>query len=446
MQRITITHATRALLVLVLTFAATAGAAFVYVPRAAAETAAELQQKIIDGQKQIDAIDAEIKKYQSQLNEVGAQKQTLQKAINELDLSRKKLAAQVASTQQQISSTDLEIGELDREIQVKEIEIGKNVDAVTRAFQTIDQTEGDTMVEMLLAHDSLADVWNTVEEQTNLQSALREQIKALGALKSEYENAKDRSEQKRTDLAGLQTQLTGQKDSLDQTATQKSQLLSQTKSKESNYQQLLAEKKAARDQFEQEISAYEAKLKFILDPSTIPAAGSGVLRWPFEPAYMLDCPNYIGALGNNFCITQYFGDTEFSRTAAYNGKGHNGVDFRAPIGTAIDAALGGVVQATNEGVAPNCQYGKWVLIKHGNGLTTLYAHLSSIIVSTGQSVSTGQTIGYSGATGYVTGPHLHLSLFVSAAVSFKDYTCNSGPTVKIPVAAYSGYLNPLDYL
>jgi murein DD-endopeptidase MepM/ murein hydrolase activator NlpD len=412
----------------------------------AQESADELRQKISDSQAQLAAIDAEIKKYESQLNQVGAEKKTLQSAIHELDLSRQKIQADVRATQTKISSTDLEIEELDREIQVKQLEVDRNLGAVAASFRAIDQAENESMVELVFAQDSFAEMWNTLEEQSMLQTSLRDDVRALNALKAEYEQAKQRSLTKRDQLGTLQETLTGKQTALDETRGQKDQLLSATQNKESNYQKILAEKKAAREKFDAEINAYEAKLKFILDPSSIPSVGSGVLRWPFDPAYMANCPNYQSALGNSQCITQYFGNTTFAKAGAYNGQGHNGVDFRAPTGTDVHAALDGEVQEINQGVAPNCQYGKWVLIKHHNGLTTLYAHLSSISVAKGQSVTTGQIIGYSGSTGYATGPHLHLTVYASDAVSFKQYTCNSGPTVAVPVAAFSGYLNPLDYL
>ena len=108
--------------------------------------------------------------------------------------------------------------------------------------------------------------------------------------------------------------------------------------------------------------------------------------------------------------------------------------------------MGGTVVDVNQGVAPMCQYGKWVLVKHPNGLTSLYAHLSSISVSKGQAVAQGQTLGLSGNTGYATGPHLHLTLYISSAVTFKNYTCNSGAVAYIPIAPLNAYLNPFSYL
>lgn len=412
----------------------------------AQETADDLREKISESQRQLQSIEQEIKKYESQLNVVGAEKKTLQSAINELDLSRDKIKAEIRATEKRISSTDLEIQELEREIHIKELEIKKNMEAVAESFRQVDQTENQTVVEIILGYDSIAEVWDALEEQSLLQDSLRESTKIMNALKSEYEKAKNGSLEKRGQLGELRKELSGEEHVLVSTIDQKDSLLSETKNKESNYQKLLAEKKAAREAFEKQMREYESKLQFILDPKTIPAAGSGVLKWPFTPAYMAGCPAFKSALGNEFCLTQYFGNTEFSRSGAYNGHGHNGIDFRATIGTPITSALAGTVVDVNYSVAPNCQYGMWVLVRHGNGLTTLYAHLSSISVSKGQSVLTGQLLGHSGNTGYATGPHLHFTVYASDAVQFKQYTCRSGPTVTVPIAAYSAYLNPLDYL
>ena len=95
-----------------------------------------------------------------------------------------------------------------------------------------------------------------------------------------------------------------------------------------------------------------------------------------------------------------------------------------------------------------------------NGLDTLYAHLSdNTVVTKGQAVTTGELIGYSGMTGYATGPHLHLGVYASAGVQIMDLgawrsqnggssdgtPCTAGGAV-IPVAPVNAYLNPLSYL
>jgi murein DD-endopeptidase MepM/ murein hydrolase activator NlpD len=134
---------------------------------------------------------------------------------------------------------------------------------------------------------------------------------------------------------------------------------------------------------------------------------------------------------------------------------HNGVDFKASVGTPVKAVLGGIVKGTgNTDDQAGCySYGRWVLIEHPNGLSSLYAHLSQSRVSQGQSISTGEVLGYSGGqpgvfgSGYSTGPHLHLGLYASQGVEVKQYTqslfCKK---VFIPVASANAYLDPLAYL
>ena len=92
-----------------------------------------------------------------------------------------------------------------------------------------------------------------------------------------------------------------------------------------------------------------------------------------------------------------------------------------PSGTAVKASSSGTVITAGW----NGAYGYCVDIKHPNGTMTRYAHLSSIAVSYGQTVSQGQVIAYSGATGVVTGPHLHFELYINGcSVNPVDYTGN----------------------
>ena len=92
-------------------------------------------------------------------------------------------------------------------------------------------------------------------------------------------------------------------------------------------------------------------------------------------------------------------------------------------------------------------YGKWIMLKHANGLSTLYAHLSLQSVSVGQQVATGQILGYSGNTGYTTGPHLHFTVYASSGVQILNRRSSvCGATYTMPIADLKAYLNPLLYL
>lgn len=90
--------------------------------------------------------------------------------------------------------------------------------------------------------------------------------------------------------------------------------------------------------------------------------------------------------------------------------GWNGVDFGAARGTPIHAAAAGTIIVARSNGAWNGGYGNYVVISHSNGTQTLYAHMTHAIVSSGQAVSAGQTIGYVGSTGMSTGSHLHFEV------------------------------------
>lgn len=112
----------------------------------------------------------------------------------------------------------------------------------------------------------------------------------------------------------------------------------------------------------------------------------------------------IGTMGD---LTSVFGYRSAAETNGIGSTNHGGIDLAAPTGTPIAAVLGGMVTIAGDYGG----YGNAVQIDHGNGIETLYGHMSSIAVTAGQQVTAGQTIGAVGSTGNSTGPHLHLSMY-----------------------------------
>ncbi|MBQ1187273.1 MAG: M23 family metallopeptidase [Clostridia bacterium] len=99
------------------------------------------------------------------------------------------------------------------------------------------------------------------------------------------------------------------------------------------------------------------------------------------------------------------------------GKRHAGVDIGVPVGTSIVAVKAGVVEEADY----DSDYGYYVVINHGNGLKTRYAHNKCNTVSVGQQVSAGQLIALSGNTGRSTGPHLHFEVIVNGGTTNPGY-------------------------
>ena len=401
-----------------------------------ADTQSDIQSQIDDRSQKIQAIQNEIAALQKELDSTSSQKQTLQSALKTLDLANKKLTAQISLTQTQISRADLQIQTLTTNIATTSTSIQADNASIAAILRDLNDNDESPAALVLLSGGTLSSIFDEVVSLSTTRDDLRDQVKDLSSLKTSLTNTRTATQQKRDELAALKLDLTQQKQALAATIADKNTLLAQTKDKESNYQALIAQKQAQEDEFEQELNAFQNQLKGVVDTSTLPTSGHHILQWPLA----------------NIRITQYFGNTPFAtqNPQIYNGHGHSGVDFAASPGTRVMSADPGIVLGTGNTdlTCPGASYGKWVLIKHTNGLSTLYAHLSVISVSKGQAVTTGQTVGYSGSTGYATGPHLHFGVFASDVVqisSFPSKGCR-GRIYTMPVEPLSGYLNPLSYL
>ncbi len=416
----------------------------VFALPASAQLVDELKGKISDKTSEIEKINTEIAQYQKEIDVLGGKSDTLKNSIQKLNITKKKLEADIKYTQIKINSASSKIKKLETKIKIKNLKIKESNNAIRKIIQKINEAESNSLLEVFLSNDTFSSFLADIENLRQLQNVVNQNIKKLRILKKEAEVIKTKNEYQKKSLLSSRSELGDRKQIAETNKARKARLLRDTKNKESNYKKLVAKKKAQKASFERELLAIESQLRAVIDPNSIPKAGSKIFAAPLAGAVYKSC--YDGSTNSKNCVTQYFGNTPFAKSGAYRGKTHNGMDFRARTPQKVKAVLGGTVVRVNNDVAPMCQYGKWVVIKHNNGLTTLYAHMSLVKAVAGQKISTGDIVGYSGNSGYSTGPHLHLTTYASQAVKFKDYKCKSGPTVSIPVAALNAYLNPLDYL
>jgi murein DD-endopeptidase MepM/ murein hydrolase activator NlpD len=400
-----------------------------------ADTIDQIQKQIEKRNQDIANLEKEIKSYQNQIDDLGQQANSLKSAIKSLDLTRKKFETDIKITENKIENKNYEISNLNSQIHSKEDDISDDKRIIDNVFKEIYKTDNNSLIEKVLSNNSIAETLSSMEKLNSLQGRLYDRINTLNNIKLDLEANKKASEKAKNDLISLKNELNNQRDLVKSATNEKNQLLNETKQSEAEYQRILANKQELKQSIEKEILDFESQLKIMIDTSKLPKTGSGVLSWPLDAV----------------TITQYFGNTDFATANAqvYNGKGHNGIDLRASVGTPVKSALlGTVVGVGNTGTVRTCySYGKWVLIQHPNGLSTLYAHLSLQSVSEGQSVSTGQIIGYSGNTGYTTGPHLHFGVYASQGIEVVKLTNSRNCRgVRLPVADFKAYLNPLSYL
>jgi murein DD-endopeptidase MepM/ murein hydrolase activator NlpD len=336
-------------------------------------------------------------------------------------------------TQNKIASANLQIQQLSLSIGDKEATIAEDRKAIAKALQNIAEGGQVPLVAGLVSAHSFSEAWQAADESVQFNRALTDNINDLRAARTVLASNRDAVAAEKAKLVSLQNDLAVQKKSVEVSKTAQQKLLADTKNQEGTYQKLVAQKRAQRAEFEAQLFQFETQLRQILDPSTIPSAHAGILFPPLAQLFM----------------TQNFGTTVDS-VRLYKSKTHGGIDYRARIGTPVKASLSGVItDVENVRVKSGCQYGKWVLIKHTNGLSTIYGHLSHVYVRPGEVVTTGQIIGLSGDTGFSEGPHLHFGVYATAGVRIVDAKALGSIScagIKTVAAEPAAYLNPLSYL
>lgn len=402
------------------------------VPITHADEADDLRRQIEERSANIRALEEEIAKYQAEADKTSAAAMTLAGTIKALRATGTKLDADIKLTQAKISAANLTISKLSLDITDKEARIAKGRASLAEQIRLLNESDNITPVHSFLSNRNVGQAWDAVERIITLQTNLRSHIADLTGTRIELQVDKEETEARKEDLSEFSNNLSDQKKVVAANTSEQNSLLSETKSQEAAYQALVAQRKAQKAAMEKEIFEYESKLKYILDPSSIPSAGSAPFSWPTESIY----------------ITQQFGKTSASGRLYASGS-HNGLDLRALMGTKILAMADGTVAGAGDTdlTCPRASFGKWILVKHENGIAATFAHLSVISVKEGQKVKRGDIIGYSGNTGYSTGPHLHISMYPNDAVNAVTRPSAScgGKNYYMPIAAVNAYLDPLLY-
>ncbi len=404
---------------------------FVDAQASSTDSIANQMQQITDTKTQLEK---QIAADEEQLKNLSTQSSSLSNAIKTLNANINKNSLDIKVTQNDIDSTGLQINQLAKDIGKNTDTINADTKVLSNLIKEVNYNDSSSLIENLLTYNDLSELWNDMQNTYSIQNNIKEKVFETKDTTNTLQNNKTQAEQKKESLLKLESSLTDQEQVLEISKDEKNTLLSTTKNSETNYEKMLADEKAKADAFDKEFAQFQSQLNLTVNTNSYPSPSHGILDWPL----------------NSIRVTQPFGITDFSKTTtAYSGNGHNGVDFAAPIGTPAYAALGGVVEGTGDTdtVCPGASFGKWVFLQYPNGLSTIYAHLSIIKVKPGDHVSTGDIIGYTGLTGFTTGPHLHFGLYAtqgSEITSYKSKVCDG--TYTMPVATSTAYLDPMLYL
>lgn len=397
--------------------------------RAHAAAPDELRAMIDEKNKALQAINAKLEEARRARDAAQNEGRTLSQDVKRLNNNIEQLTLSIKSSELTINKLTLELESVNYDITDVKSTILKNRDAIAELLRKMQQKDNETVLALFLRNKSLADGVMEMQNFSDLNSNLAEQITNLQSLNTQLNQKLDQVSAKQHAIQEEHSNLKVRKLIVLDEKEGKDTLLVQTKNKEEYYQRQLTELEKQQNAVSDEIEIIENELRLKFDSSILPLTRPGVFAWPIR----------LASQGGNGYVTQHFG--KISRL--YRGKPHNGLDIGVPIGTPVYAADDGEVTAVDnndQSRLKKYQYGKYVVIEHDNNLATLYAHLSSQVVRKGAAVRKGELIGYSGSTGYATGPHLHFGAYWAPSVFFKSIPPAAG---LVPIGVI---INPEDYL
>lgn len=399
----------------------------------------DLKQEREGLQNNIAALETKISEYQKELGDKREEINTLKNEITRINTQINKLNLEIKKTENQIYVTRLNIQETQTDIKTTELSITEKREVLADLLREMHKFDGESFLERALKYDTLTEVVKQTERLDALQYKLNEVLYSTKVLKNNLEDKEVVLKENKKELENKNLQLSVQKSAQQSEKTRKDSVLKITKGEEAKYQQLLNQVEQEQAELLKRLAKIEEQIliqkNFVsyFQAGEIPKKGTKIFAWPEDKAR----------------LTQSYGMTAYAKRGAYGGQGHNGIDITSGIASSVKAAAGGKIVAKGleecrNYVRPSCNgyWGNWVAIQHPGGVVTLYSHLSkSSFRGLGEEVSVGDIIGFEGATGNVTGPHLHFSVFT------EFFTYKDPKTGDLRISYnYDKTLNPLDYL
>ena len=341
-----------------------------------------------------DSLNSELESIQGQIGNARAQKASAEEIIREIAVKLHTIQVELDAANAELDrihseedKVNAQIKQIELELEAARKQLLERQDLLNKRIRAIYIHGQLNYLEVIMGSKNFSDFANRLE--------LLKRV-----IRSDYNLIQDirvRQEQ----IQAKMNELSLQKQELEKLATEATKAQQAIEMKRAEQQAVMDSAKAQRDaaeQMEQDLIASSERIRQQIqarqgggmEPQVI---GSGILGYP--------CSGPITS-PFGYRIHSIFGTTIY----------HSGIDIGVDEGTPVHAADSGVVIYSGSGLTG---YGNVVIIDHGNGLSTLYAHNSALLVSEGESVSKGQVVAYSGMTGYATGPHVHFEVRVNGS-------------------------------
>jgi len=361
--------------------------------------------------KEKSEIKNDIKETEQKIDEISAEKEETLQEVQKLITQISDYQDEIDNLNDKIGNLQTKITETEKQIKKDEIEYKKENDALDERLVAMYKTGDTSYLDFLLSSENLVDFISSyylVSEVAEYDVKMLEQIEEH---KQKIEKQKSDLESDKKELSNSRTTLVSKQQGLQTIRNTKEQYVKNLSEDEKKLEEELSE----LAQHEQSINKKIAKLQAEYDAAKAKKGSSSGGS---------NSNTAASSFGFGWPVSNPSIGTHYGVSGRYWSSGHHtGVDFRASTGTPIYSVGDGQVVDTGY----NRAYGNFVEVYHGNNVYSFYAHASRVIVSEGQYVSKGQQIMYSGATGNVTGPHLHFE-------------------IRTPGHRYANCVNPMPYL
>lgn len=342
----------------------------------------DLQTQRNELQNKLDEANSELENVQSNLSE---NLQQVEKLDNKIETAEKQLEEQTSK----ITKLKSSIGEIEIELNTVSKKYNHQKKLFEERMVAVYEAGETQYLDILLKSKSLTDFISSYYIITELAQIDEDLLNDLEEKKKTIDISKQKLENEKKELAVIT-----------ENQTRVARTLQNTKKMRENFiEKLSDEEKELQSKIDEINAQYEDVNKQILElaqQGIYTAYIGGQLAWPV--------PGYT-------TITSKYAMRVHPITGQY--KLHTGIDIGAPMGANFVAANNGIV--TKAGM--NAAYGNMVIIDHGGGVSTLYAHGSEILVEVGQSVERGEPILKVGSTGYSTGPHAHFEVRINGVTT-----------------------------
>ena len=395
-------------------------------------TTVSAEDSISDLEQQLQQLEQENQKYQKILDDTKSDIAEKEEYKSALVSKVQVLDEKIAVTREKISSLNDDIKEKQDAYDKGLSEVEDQFDALANRLRILYMSGNATDLEIIFGAKDFSDLIDKMELVKSLANSDKELISEIQTKLDELSTKKKSLEADKKDLETQQASLKSDQDEFNKLISDNDEILKNLYASNSEAQNSLESAALQSDEIEAKISQYYAAQKAAAEhaaqasqsssssgsssssssssssgssSSGSSSSGSSSVIVPSGSGFAWPTPGFVSL------SSEWFEDRE-----VYN---HGGIDIAGAgiMGTPVVAAADGTVIATNSSCTHNwgksyscgCGggYGNYVMISHAGGKMTVYGHLTSLTVSTGQTVSRGQVIGYVGSTGNSTGPHLH---------------------------------------